>query len=258
MPYKVKLDVFEGPLDLLLHLIKENEVEIYDIPIALITEQYLEYMELMQHLNLELAGDYLLMASTLAYLKSKTLLPKHEIEDELAEDEGVDPHEELVHKLVEYKKFKEAALSLKERELDQSQVFTRIPSQSDQPGSSDLLVEVSVFELLKSLQKILDRIGEKGKRFTVTLEEISVTDKLNELMERLESTDYVTFDSLFEDIRTSGEIVATFLAMLELLKLRLVKAHQAGIGGEILIYKIVEDNPKQIESEFDTKDNDGD
>jgi len=238
MAYNIKLDVFEGPLDLLLHLIKDHEVDIYDIPIALITEQYFEYLELMKALNLELAGEYLLMASTLTYIKSKTLLPRHEQEEDDLE-EGVDPREELVARLVEYKKFKEAALELKSREADQSRVFFRQPAAQDLPSEADLLLEVNVLELLKSFKQVLGRYGGV-KELSVTLEEISVTDKLNEIMARLESVEYLTFDALFEHGRTRMEVIATFLALLELMRLKLLRVNQTRAGGEILIYRAVE------------------
>lgn len=252
MAYKIKLDVFEGPLDLLLHLIRESQVDIYDIPISTITEQYLEYLDLMQDLNLEIAGEYLLMAATLTYIKSKMLLPKQESdEEETDEFDGEDPRDMLVQKLIEYKKFKEAALKLREKELDQSQVFTRTPSEADIPEEGDLLLEVSVLELLRSFKKILDRLGDKAKRFNLTLEEISVTDKLNEIMERLESREFVTFDALFASARNRMEVIATFLATLELVRLKLIKAHQSRAGGELLIYKVADATDTFTESDFD-------
>ncbi|MBI5815811.1 MAG: segregation/condensation protein A [Nitrospinae bacterium] len=241
MAYNIKLDVFEGPLDLLLHLIKENQVDIYDIPIASITEQYLEYIEIMKSLNLELAGEFLVMAATLTYIKSKMLLPKQEIPEGMEEgEEGQDPRDELVARLIEYKKYKEAALRLREKEIDQSQVFGRIPSQDEMPSEGELLLEVSVFELLNSFRKILGKLGE-GDKYTVTLEEMSVTDKLNEIMGRLETADSMTFDSLFETSRTRMEVIATFLAVLELLRLKLARALQIRVGGEIMLYKAAEE-----------------
>ncbi|MBI4667490.1 MAG: segregation/condensation protein A [Nitrospinae bacterium] len=240
MSYNVKLDVFEGPLDLLLHLIKENQLDIYDIPIATITERYLEYIEIMKSLNLEVAGEFLVMAATLTYIKSKMLLPKPEVAEEEAMEEGEDPREELIHKLVEYKKFKEAALKLREMELDQTQTFTRIPSKADMPDEGEILLEVSVFELLGAFQKILQRFGAESK-YTVTLEEMSVTDKINEMMTRLDTEEFITFDSLFATSRVKMEIIATFLALLEVMRLKLARASQTRAGGEIVIYKAIED-----------------
>lgn len=242
MAYNVKLDVFEGPLDLLLHLIKENQVDIYDIPIATVTEQYLHYLEVMKSLNLDVAGDFLVMAATLLHIKSRMLLPKIETAgDQDDQEEGMDPREELVQKLVEYKKFKEAAVKFREMEINQSQVFTRTPSETDMPSEGDLLIEVSVFELLASLKRTLERFGGDVSKFTVTLEEMSVTDKLNEMMARLESADFLTFDSLFSSSRSRMEVVATFLALLELMRLKLARSHQARVGGEIVIYRVPDD-----------------
>lgn len=251
MSYNIKLDIFEGPLDLLLHLIKENQVDIYDIPISNITEQYLEYLEVMKSLNLELAGEYLVMAATLTYIKSKMLLPKPEVPEDEEQDEDIDPRDELVAKLIEYKKFKEAALRLKERELDQSQVFTRMGDEKDMPSEGDLLLEVSVLELLKSFKRVLDRF-DGGPEYSVTLEEISVTDKLNYIMARLEAVDSLTFDSLFEEGRNRMEVVATFLALLELMRLKLARVHQTRRESEILIYRAVDEGA----SPADTDDED--
>ncbi|MDH4183498.1 MAG: segregation/condensation protein A [Nitrospinota bacterium] len=238
MAYNIKLDVFEGPLDLLLHLIKENQVDIYDIPIALITEQYFQYIEIMKTLNLELAGEYLVMASTLTYIKSRMLLPKHEQEEEEAE-EGVDPRDELVAKLVEYKRIKEAAGALKTMEMEQSMIFPRQQPANLGIKEGDLLLEVSVLELLKSFKKILDNY--KGpKQISVTLQEISVTDKINEIMATLEKVDHIQFEALFARGRTRMEVVATFLALLELMRLKLVKVNQVKVGGDILLYRAPE------------------
>ncbi|MBI4829098.1 MAG: segregation/condensation protein A [Nitrospinae bacterium] len=195
----------------------------------------------MQTFNLEVAGEYLVMASTLTYLKSRMLLPKHEREDEEGGEEGEDPREELIAKLIEYKKYKEAALALRDREMAQSRVFTRPPS-AEAPAEGDLLLEVSVFELLKSFRKVLEGYGGPRK-IAITLEEISVTDKINEIMSRLEGVDHLTFDALFETGRTRMEVVATFLALLEVIRLRLVKVHQARAGGQIIIMRAPEEEP---------------
>lgn len=257
MVYNVKLDIFEGPLDLLLHLIRESEVDIYDIPIAEITEQYLSYVELMKNLNLEMAGEFLLMAATLTHIKSKSLLPKIEFPDDDDELDGVDPREELIQKLLEYKRFKEAALKLKEREFSQSQVFTRIPGEADLLADGDLLLEVSVFELLKSFRVVLERIGEKAAKFVVTLEEISVTDRIHEILSRLEDIDHITFDALFDAAKTRMDVIATFLALLELTRLKLVRAHQSRPGAEILVYRTEEQSSDNVSSEFDGDNADG-
>ncbi|VAX24339.1 Segregation and condensation protein A [hydrothermal vent metagenome] len=239
MAYNIKLDVFEGPLDLLLHLIKEQELDIYDIPIAKIAEQYFEYINVMKSLNLDVAGDYLVMAATLTYIKSRTLLPKEDIPED--DEEGIDPRDELVAKLLEYKKFKEAAMTLREKEITQSQVFARKPDDQNAPDDGELLLEVSVFELLKSFKGVMQRLDGDAK-FTLTLEEISVTDKLNQMVAKLEQAERITFDSLFELDKNKMEVVASFLALLELLRLKLAKAIQARPGGEIIIYRAPEDD----------------
>jgi segregation and condensation protein A len=238
MTYNIKLDVFEGPMDLLLHLIKENQVDIYDIPIALITEQYLHYIEMMKSLNLDVAGEYLVMAATLTYIKSRMLLPKHEREEEEAE-EGMDPRDELVAKLVGYKRIKEAATALKTMEMEQSLIFARQQPPDLGIKEGDLLLEVNVLELLKSFKRILD--GYKGpRRISVTLQEISVTDKINEIMATLEKVDHCQFDSLFSRGWSRMEVVATFLALLELMRLKLVRVNQTRLGGEILVFRAPE------------------
>lgn len=247
MSYNVKLDIFEGPLDLLLHLIKDEELDIYDIPIARITEQYLEYLDVMKALNLEIIGDYLVMASHLTYVKSRMLLPKHEeIEDEL--EDGADPREELIAKLVEYKKYKEAALALKDKEFEQSMIFTRPPADDDGPDEAGLLENVDLFELIKSFRRVLDNYGGPME-LSVTLDEISVTDKISEIMSRLESADYLTFDALFEFGKSRMEVIATFLALLELMRLKLLRVNQARYSGEILIYRNVEEDNEPSEEE---------
>ncbi|MDH5509244.1 MAG: segregation/condensation protein A [Nitrospinota bacterium] len=238
MTYNIKLDVFEGPLDLLLHLIKENQVDIYDIPIAMVTEQYFQYIEIMKSLSLEVAGEYLVMASTLTYIKSRMLLPKHEQEEEEVED-GVDPRDELVARLVEYRKIKEAAVALKTMEMEQSRIFVRQPQADLGIKDGDLLLEVNVLELLKSFKKILDNY--KGpQEISVTLQEISVTDKINEIMAVLENVEHCPFDSLFKSGRNRMEVVATFLALLELMRLKLIRVNQGRIGGEILVFRAPE------------------
>ncbi len=168
MSYEIKLDIFEGPLDLLLYLIRKNEIDIYNIPIALITEQYLEYLDMMRSLNLDLAGEYLVLAATLIHIKSKLLLPPAEGEEE--EEEGEDPRAELVQQLLEYQAFKEAALSLETRPLLDRDVFTR-GAPAEEPAAAEeeeeAMIEVGVFELVQAFRRIiagLDRPGGSGDR----------------------------------------------------------------------------------------------
>jgi segregation and condensation protein A len=232
-PYKVKLEVFEGPLDLLLHLIKENEIDIYDIPIALITQQYLEYLDLMKELNIELAGEFLVMAATLIHIKSKMLLPPSEDETEV-EEEIEDPRAELVQRLLEYKRFKEAAEELALRETEWRDVFPRQPVKPESLIGEEepILSDISLFDLLSALRRVLERVPEKAF-YEVTREELSLKEKISMLLERLESKEGLTFDELFSQDTTKAEVIVTFLALLEVIRLRLVRIFQSEDFGVI-------------------------
>ena len=237
--YSIKLPLFEGPLDLLLHLIKKNEVDIYDIPVALIAGQYLEYLELMKDLNLELAGDFLVMAATLAQIKSRMLLPPKEGEG--GEDEGTDPRADLVARLLEYKKFKEAAADLGDRENFWREVFVRQGKGAWEDGgepADETLFNFGLLDLMDAFKRVLsnlpaDRIHE------VAGEDISITDMINKILERLEGADNITFDSVFDGIGTRGQMIVTLLALLELARLRAVKIMQVVEFGPIWIMKAV-------------------
>jgi segregation and condensation protein A len=227
----VHLEIFEGPLDLLLHLIKKNEVSITDIPIAAITEQYLATLELMQSFNLDVAGEFLVMAATLIHIKSRMLLPSGD--DEGEEDEGVDPREELVRRLLEYQRFKDAAQQLERREILSRDVFARCASPSEDlkpPGFRQL----SVFELLTALQRVLEKLPTDVVH-EVTLERISVREKMALLLDRLRLRGRVVFESLFADIKTRMDVIVTFLAMLELVKVRAIRIFQEELAGPIVI-----------------------
>jgi segregation and condensation protein A len=231
--YQVKLDIFEGPLDLLLHLIKEDELNIYDIPIARITKQYCEYIELMTELNLELAGEFLVMASTLTYIKSRTLLPNQDDEEAL-DDEVLDPRRELLRRLLEYKKYKEAASVLREREMSMSDSHSRnFISEWDQ-DDTDYLKEVSVFQLLGSFRAILKKTAA-GTVYEITLEDVSITEKMNVIMERLSQAPRLHFEDLFESLRSRMELIGTFLALLELMKQSLIRVFQERAYGAIWV-----------------------
>ncbi|MSM38458.1 MAG: segregation/condensation protein A [Geobacter sp.] len=225
--YSVKVESFEGPLDLLLHLIKKNELDIYDIPIAIVTRQYLEYLEVMKELNLEIAGEFLVMASTLLQIKSKLLLPLPEEEDS-GEDEELDPRAELVRRLLEYQKYKEAAAGLAGRELLGRDVFTRtIPfvDESLLPAGEEPL-EIELFELVDAFRRVLARIPVE--RFhEVVSESISVADRIGRILDLVQSRQSVQFDDLFDDEEITRELaIATFLALLELCKLKTIKVSQ--------------------------------
>ena len=243
MSYEIKLDVFEGPLDLLLYLIKKNEIDVYNIPIALITDQYLQYLEIMRSLNLDLAGEYLVLASTLIHIKSRMLLPQIEDRDAEAEDEQ-DPRLELVQQLLEYKAYKEAALCLDRRSLLERDVFKRaypLPEMEVTEEDRAECIELSIFELINALQKIVKQI-DKAEYLEVQGERISLADRINEIMERLTETRSLTFQDLFDGPGDRRVIIYTLLAVLELMKLRLIRAYQSGPCGVIRILLAVPDD----------------
>jgi segregation and condensation protein A len=241
MSYRVQLDVFEGPLDLLLHLIQKHELDIYDIPVALITQQYLEYVELMKNLDMEIAGEFLVMASTLTHIKSRMLLPQ--AEGEQGED-GVDPRAALVQRLLEYKKFKDAALSLEQKEALWSQVFSRPPDTApDVPGDDEpLLFDFHLFDLLSALRDVLSRVPEG--QFEITAESVSITEKISLILSKLEEAESMLFADLFAESTSKLQVIATFLALLELMKTRVVKAVQVEQFGAIRLMKAVSESPE--------------
>jgi segregation and condensation protein A len=237
MSYQIKLEVFEGPMDLLLHLIKKHELDIYSIPIALITQQYLEYIELMKNLDMEIAGDFLVMASTLTHIKSRMMLPPSENPD--SDEEGPDPQAELIRRLLEYKSYKEAALSLEDKEETWSQVYTR-PAETtpDVPAEDEpLLFDFHLFDLLAALKDVMVRVPDE--KFEITAETVSITEKISQLLSRLEAVDSLLFADLFEGSTSKAQVIGTFLALLELVKTRVVKAFQVEQFGAIRIMKAV-------------------
>ena len=234
MSTRVQLEIFEGPLDLLLHLIKKNEVSITDIPIAAITEQYLATLEVMQSLNLDMAGEFLVMAATLVHIKSRMLLPAGD--DSAEEDEdgaGGDPREELVRRLLEYQRFKDAAEQLGQREILARDVFIRSGTPTEEVPVPTLR-EVSVFELLTALRRVLERLPKENVH-EVTLDKITVREKMTLLLDTLRAQSRVLFDSLFAEVKTRMEVIVTFLAMLELVKARAIRIFQDDLGGPIQI-----------------------
>ncbi|MBI3811739.1 MAG: segregation/condensation protein A [Nitrospirae bacterium] len=232
--YAVKLPAFEGPLDLLLHLIKKNEINIYDIPIALITGQYLEYLSLMTSLNLAVAGEFLVMAATLIHIKSKTLLPPSETDEE---DEEDDPRADLVTRLLEYQRFKDAAQGFELREQEWREVFYRpAPHATDGPTDEINLVDLSLFDLLEALRGVMERAPEK-KGLEIVVDELSVQDRMSLVLDRLEREESITFTSLFDDDTTRLAMIVTFLALLELIRLKRVRILQAELFGTIRVWK---------------------
>jgi segregation and condensation protein A len=232
-PYQVQLeDVFEGPMDLLVHLIKKNELDIYDIPVSLITEQYLQYLEWMKVMNVELAGDFIVMASTLAQIKSRMLLPVHEGDEE--EDE--DPRLELTRPLLEYLQMKSVADQLIERNLLGETTFIRNSSRDEFLTSpDDEFIKIGLFELIDAFQKILDRIPG-DHRVDMRSDEISVKDKISQIVDILEVKGSMTFLELFSDNPDRHEVIITFLAILEMVKLALIRIVQNLNTGIIRVF----------------------
>ncbi len=228
--YRVKLPFFEGPLDLLLHLVRKNECDIFDIPMAVITQQYLDFLEIMKELNLDVAGEYMVMAATLTKIKSALLLPRHEDEEE----EGEDPRAELVRQLLEYEKFREAALEMERMPLLGRDVFARkFPSQDMEQSKSDsVYYEVSMFELMDAFRVILKSAAAQSMH-VVTPDRYSIRERINQLIGILAGRESVLFESLFDEKSTKSEIISTFLAILELMKRSLVGVFQKGRFGAI-------------------------
>ncbi len=249
-PYQVRLDGFEGPLDLLLHLIKKNEINIYDIPIALVTAQYLEYVSVMKSVNLAVAGEFLVMAATLVQLKAKMLLPVEQ-GDETDED-GPDPREELVRRLLEYKQFKDAADELDGRERIWREMFGKEPVPSEPVPPKELsLDQVTLFDLLDALQGLLSRVPGQ-KVLEIEAEHLTVRDRMNVILERLEERDSVTFLSLFTGQQQRVVIAVTFLALLELIRIKVVRVFQGELFGPILVsrgYSLVSEDEFPVDLE---------
>jgi segregation and condensation protein A len=235
---KVKLDAFEGPLDLLVHLIRKHELNIYDIPIATITEQYMAYVELMQELNLDVAGEFLVMASTLIHIKSKMLLPRPETAATDGEPEE-DPREALVRRLLEHEKFKAAAELLHEREQLRSAQFirpdARVADAVEEPYEPEL--EVDLFSLITAFKGVLERASRRPP-MVIPPEQISIEDRIHQLLGRVSETDACGFEDLFNDGDGSRPfMIVTFLAVLEMIRLKLIRVFQSGSFGAIRVYK---------------------
>ncbi len=230
---QVKLAVFEGPLDLLLHLIKRSEVEITDIPIATITEQYLAYIEMMRDLNLDLAGEFLVMAATLTLIKSRMLLPEEPADPE--EEEG-DPRADLVRQLLEYQRYREAAVTLAERPRLDQDVFAREPSWDGEEAlaAEPAPLKVTVWELLEAFRRVLER-ARPARVHEVVLEQVSLRERVGFVLSRLRVARRLDFEALFPDDASRLEFIVTFLAILELVRLRAVQAHQLEGFGPIVL-----------------------
>jgi segregation and condensation protein A len=227
----IKIPVFEGPFDLLLHLIRENKLDIYDIPISVITSQYLEYIEIMKELNLEIAGDFLVMAATLIQIKSRMLLPPDE---EAAAEELEDPRLDLVQRLLDYQKYKEAASDLRTKEEEWMRVFHKEPLAEEGEEEGELyLFDLSLFDLLDAFKKILDKAPPEI--VSITRETLTVKDKISMIMEILEGKEAVRFEDLFRDGISRVQLIITFVALLELIRLGLARVYQEKQFGNIWV-----------------------
>ncbi len=236
--YPVRLDRFEGPLDLLVYLIRKNEVSIYDIPIALVTAQYLEMIGLMQELNLDVAGEFLVMAATLIHIKSKMLLPRPETAAGVDGEEPEDPRDALVRRLLEHEKFKAAAGLLHERETWRSAQWQR-PDQRVAAIAGEEFepeLEVDLFTLLSAFQQVVQRAKQRP-RVVLPPEQLPVEVRIEQLLARLSETEACGFEDLFADVDDRGGLIVTFLALLEMIRLKLVRVFQAGSFGPIRVYK---------------------
>lgn len=236
--YKVQFEVFEGPLDLLLYLIKKEEVDIYSVNLTKLATQFIEYIEIMREFDLEIAGEFLVMASTLMYIKSRELLPVDQQTQIEEEDEGEDPRWELIRQLVEYKKFKDAAAKLQELEARQAEVYPRMPiTPVFESEPLPLKSEVSIFHLLNAVNTVLKRFEQRDNPREIYEDKWSVSEKIEQIVNLMALRPVVHFSELFSDATSRGEVVCTFLALLELIRLKQLVCVQPEDFGEIEIKK---------------------
>lgn len=237
--YRVELPEFEGPLDLLLHLVKRHELEIFDIPIAFITEKYLEYLDLMRSLDLDVAGEYLLMAATLCHIKSRELLPRPPEEELEEEEDGTDPKEELVRRLLEYQKYKDAAQNLASRPMLGRRIFRRgADIEPLEPAEQQPFAEVSIFALVNALAEVLKRTQVHLVQDLV-VDRISISDRINSIVDLLGQHEAIRFEECFDidghPARYRHEVVVTFLAVLEMARLSMIRLVQREAFGQIYV-----------------------
>ena len=232
--YKVKLEIFEGPLDLLLYLIKRDEIDIYEISIERITKQYLEYLQAFKELKIDIAGEFVVMAANLIYLKSRSLLPldQQPPEEDAEED---DPRWDLIRQLIEYKKFKEAAAQLHDRAVEQERIFTRDGGGAPTFDVPLPLHEVGIFQLIHAFQEVIKRVEAREDLHEIFGERFTVSEKIEKILERVANGASIRFSELFAQIASRVEIVVTFLALLELIRLNQVRAQQRKMFDEIEI-----------------------
>jgi segregation and condensation protein A len=248
--YRVNLDIFEGPFDLLLYLIRKNEVDIHDIPIATITQEYVEMLEAMQDVDIVVAGEFLVMAAQLLLIKSRMLLPPDPTAPEGQQDE--DPRAELVRKLLEYQQYKMVAQELQQMEFKQRDVFARYDGQeggweeSNPVDMGELPLEVNLFDLLKAFEKVLQALP-KEQVASLEREEIHTVQKMNDILDMLENQESISFLDAFKGIYSRVVLLTTFLAMLELTRLKSVRIIQVSVFGEIRLYKRKDEKPAAME-----------
>jgi segregation and condensation protein A len=233
--YVISLPSFEGPLDLLLHLIQKHELDIFDIPVSFVTEKYLAYINLMQELSIDIASEYLVMAATLAYIKSKSLLPNEPSTDdeELGEDEEGDPREELIRRLLEYQKYKQAAAELNDRGALGRDIFLRGTKTAEADGPAPL-APVELWTLLDAFGKVLAR-AKVDLQHEVSFDRMSMADRITQLMEKLAGKPSCRFEDLFDGQRSRFDLIITFLALLEMTRLKMTRLYQSDPLSEIFI-----------------------
>jgi segregation and condensation protein A len=232
--YKVKFEVFEGPLDLLLYLIKKEEVDIYEVNLTQLATQFIEYIDVMRMLDLDIAGEFLVMASTLMYLKSRELLPVDQQVTPEGEDEGEDPRWELIRQLVEYKKFKDAAAQLQTLESRQEDIFPRLPVSPDfGPEEPSVRGQASLFDLINAVNAVLKRLNTREDLRDIFEDKWTVSEKIESILKEITVSRAINFSALFASATSRTEVVVTFLAMLELIRLKQVVATQDSPFGEI-------------------------
>ena len=236
--YKVQFEVFEGPLDLLLYLVKKEEVDIYEVNLTKIATQFIEYIELMRQLDLEVAGEFVVMASTLMYIKSRELLPVDQQIEAEGDEEKEDPRWELIRQLVEYKKFKDAAAQLQQREAEQENVFPRLPGKIElEPAKPQPRPEVTLFDLIQAVSSVLKRFQQRDEPRDIFEDKWTVSEKIELLRELIAAKDVLRFSELFEQMASRMEVVVTFLALLELIRLKQIVVSQPAPFSEIEIWR---------------------
>ncbi|MCB4790564.1 MAG: segregation/condensation protein A [Elusimicrobia bacterium] len=239
MPYDIHLEIFEGPLDLLLYLIKKNDMDIAEIPISQITHEYIEYLDIMKDLNLDIAGEFLVMASTLMQIKARMLLPSEAVQEE----EGPNPLEELKSKLMEYQKYKEVAKRLSKREEYFSELFYRSAPVFDK---NDYVLDVSLFDLLNGFRNVLRELPKDVKE--IVYEEIPIEQRIREILDMFEGKQYLSFEEILKLEKTKVGLILSFLAILELIRLRQIIVKQVELFGPIRVYKVKEEEEVKQEN----------